>query len=119
MTFDPGEFLRVAHELSQHNYDEASLRTAVNRAYYSVFLIARDKVGLRGSQRHIHGQVIGRLRPIDRAAADQLDKLETLRGEADYELMVEDPHHRDWKSNWTNARGFAAHILRRLQKLGS
>jgi uncharacterized protein (UPF0332 family) len=96
MTFDPSEFLRIANQLAQSTNDEASLRTAVNRAYYSVFLQAREKVGLRGHQRHIHGEVIGRLRRADRAAADQLDKLETLRGEADYELASQNPLHRDW-----------------------
>ena len=110
MTFDPREFLRVAADLAQNNDDEASLRSAVNRAYYSVFLQARDKVGLRGNQRHIHGQVIGRLRSADRPAADQLDKLESLRGEADYELIVQDPLHRNWYSNWIAAYNYAQHI---------
>ena len=117
MTFDPREFLRVAGQLAQHNDDEASLRSAVNRAYYSVFLLARDKLGLRGSQRHIHHQVIGKLKNADLAAGNQLDKLETLRGEADYELTVRDPLHRDWTSNWRSAANYAEHISRRLQRL--
>lgn len=117
MTFDPSEFLRVANELAETVDDEARLRTAIGRAYYAVFLRARDKVGLRRHQRHIHGQVIGRLRDTDRSAADQLDKLETLRGEADYDLDVQDPLHNDWWTNWSSASQFATHILRRLNRL--
>jgi hypothetical protein len=116
MTFNPREFLEVANELGQHT-DEARLRTAVGRAYYSVFLEARDKLGLGGQSRHIHGQVIGRLRDKDPAAGNQLDKLETLRGEADYQLRVRDPLHRNWRSNWRDALNYARHISRRLENL--
>lgn len=117
MTFEPSEFFRLANQLAQKTDDEASLRTAVGCAYYSVFLQAREKVGLRGQQRHIHGEVIGRLRRTDRAAADQLAKLEMLRGEADYELAVQNSLHRDWLANWESASHYATHILRRLQRL--
>ncbi len=72
MTFDPREFLRIANQLAQHNDDEASLRSAVNRAYYSVFLLARQKVGISGRRQHVHGDVLGALRRLDRPAADQL-----------------------------------------------
>ena len=119
MTFDPADFLRVANELASEGHDEAFLRTAVGRAYYAVFLQAREFLGLRGQRRHIHNTVISRLKRTDFAAGTQLDKLETLRGQADYELLVEDPIHRDWHSNWNTASNYAQHILRRLQRLRS
>jgi len=40
MTFNPNEFLRLANELARNTDDEASLRSAVGRAYYAVFLQA-------------------------------------------------------------------------------
>ncbi len=117
MTFDPSEFLNVASELARNPHDEASLRTAVGRAYYSVFLQACEKLGIRGRRRRVHGFVIGRLRHDDPAAGNELAKLETLRGEADYEMTVQDPLHRDWRYNWRAALSYATHISRRLQGL--
>ena len=117
MTFDPNEFLRFAHEVARDSDDEARLRCAVGRAYYVVFLQARERLGLRGQRRTIHGAVIGRLKSVNRAAGDQLDKLERLRGEADYELVVQDPLHQDWRSNWAFAASYATYISRRLQRL--
>jgi uncharacterized protein (UPF0332 family) len=116
MTFDPTEFLRVANALAEHS-DEASLRTAVGRAYYSVFLQARERLGIRGQRRHIHGLVIAGLRRVDRKVGDQLDKLEKLRGTADYELEVEDPFHQDWHYNWRSAFNYATYVSKRLQTL--
>ena len=39
--FDPLAFLVLARELAGEGKDEAKLRTAVGRAYYALFLIAR------------------------------------------------------------------------------
>jgi len=117
VTFDPHEFLRIANELGQHIDDEAKLRAAIGRAYYSVMLRARAGLGVTGS-RNIHSRVISSLRKIDRAAGDQLDKLESLRGVADYELTVIDPMQRDWPSNWQMASSFATHISSRLARRG-
>ena len=117
MTFDPNEFLRLADELGQHTNDEAKLRVAIGRAYYSVMLRTRKGLGVTG-KRNIHNRVIVSLRKVDKAAGDQLAKLETLRGVADYELTVIDPTHQDWPRNWRIASGFAAHISGRLARRG-
>lgn len=117
MSFNPKEFLRLANDLASNVHDEASLRSAVGRAYYAAMLQAREQLGIPGHRRTIHRMVIGRLKRADRAAGDQLDKLETLRGEADYELVVQDPIHRDWLSNWGLASSYALNITRRLTKL--
>ncbi len=47
MGFDPRGFLRVAHEL-RHKQDEASLRTAIGRAYYYAYLAALAEASLLG-----------------------------------------------------------------------
>ena len=117
MSFDPNDFLRVADGLAQGSDDEASLRTAVGRAYYGVFLQARERLGIHGQRRRVHGIVIGRLRSADPAAGNQLDKLEALRGAADYDLVVQDPLHQNWQSNWRDASNYARHIARRLARL--
>src|SRR5687767_14670730 len=41
--FDPGEFWRLANDLSK-NGDEASLRSSISRAYYACHLVARDQM---------------------------------------------------------------------------
>ena len=115
--FDPSDFLIVAHELAgDGSWAEARLRTAVGRAYYSVFLQARDKLQIR-EKKGVHTKVIQALKRVDRAAGDQLDSLESLRGAADYEMTVNDPLSRDWRSNWHRARNYADHIARRLARL--
>jgi hypothetical protein len=40
--FDPLRFFLLARKLARG--DEASIRTAVNRAYYSSFLVARERL---------------------------------------------------------------------------
>jgi hypothetical protein len=64
MTFDPNRFLGLERELAGNSDDEARLRTAVGRAYYSVFLQARELRGIR-ERRRVHGLVIGRLGSVD------------------------------------------------------
>lgn len=44
MAFSWEEYLRLAKQLSQHDTDEASLRSAVSRAYYAVFCKARNMI---------------------------------------------------------------------------
>jgi len=42
--FDWTELLRIAEELAERRDDEAALRTAVGRAYYAVFGVARRRL---------------------------------------------------------------------------
>jgi uncharacterized protein (UPF0332 family) len=111
MTFDPNRFFGLAQELAGGADDEARLRTAVGRAYYSAFLQARQFLGVTGRSR-VHGRVIGGLRSVDRAAGDQLAKLQALRAEADYDLAAQ-----NWRSNWTVALDYATFIAGKLQDL--
>jgi hypothetical protein len=111
----PLAFLRVAQELARQE-DEAALRTAIGRAYYALFLSARDKTGVT-SPRAVHTEVIRavRKRPGHRALADQLDALRRLRVVADYQLLPDDPTMRDWPSNWVKVQTLVDHILPKLQ----
>ena len=93
---------------------EASMRTAVGRIYYAVFLTVRETLGVSGRSR-IHGRVIGELRRRDRYAGDQLQKLEGLRVVADYQLDVQSAFDADWQRNYRMARRLADYILGRLQ----
>ena len=112
--FDPQEFLRVADSLVSQDTSEASLRTAVGRIYYAVFLTARETLGVRGRS-HIHGRVIGELRRRDRYAGGQLERLEGLRVVADYQLGVQNPFEDDWQRNYQMARRLANFVLERLR----
>ena len=119
--FDPERFFEVAEfnaavRGTTAPDEEARLRTAVGRAYYASFLAARTKFGVRRG-RSVHQDVISELKRRDRAAGNQLDKLEELRTVADYELVAQSPFHQDWRRNWQSARAFAAHVLGRLRTL--
>ena len=113
MAFDPSRFPDLGNRLAASDQSEVSLRTAVGRAYYAAFVRARDSLQITG-RRHVHGRVIGAVKRVDRAAGDQLDKLEELRGYADYDMDVTHPLFSDWQANWRKARAFATHVLRRL-----
>jgi hypothetical protein len=114
--FDPLKFLRLARELAHQSQEEVTLRTAIGRAYYALFLVARGKAGIRGSQ-NVHSAVIKavRRRPGYRAVADQLDALRRLRVVADYQLLPQDPNHRDWSQNWATVQVLVQRVLPRLQ----
>ena len=90
--FDPGDFLTLARSLaSKPGATEAELRTAVSRAYYAVFLKARENLVRLGRMSPTqsggdHGPVIATLRGHGGPHGDQLDKLRRNRGQADYQL---------------------------------
>jgi uncharacterized protein (UPF0332 family) len=93
VTFDPLQLLRLAEQMEIT--DEAHARTAVNRAYYGVFLRARDGLRTTGlltreAPGQVHGEVIAALRLNRRhAAATQLRDLREARERADYETTIE------------------------------
>ena len=114
--FDPAEFLRVAITLAAQDADEAALRTAVGRAYYSVFLDARDRLGVTTVE-GVHGEVIRLLARRNRPLADQMRRLFNLRVVADYQMTPEGEHDRDWRSNWARAQKAVATIRLLLQRV--
>jgi len=89
VTFDPLLLLRLAESMD-HN-TEAGARTAINRAYYGVFLKARDSllsqglISSRGAGQE-HGEVVWALRANYRTtAALELSGLRRRRERADYD----------------------------------
>ena len=92
--FDPKDFLRLARGLAQQNgAREAELRTAVSRAYYGVFLQAREMLASSGEitptgTGRDHELVIEALRNRGGPHGDELDKLRRNRNRVDYNLMA-------------------------------
>jgi uncharacterized protein (UPF0332 family) len=50
MTFDWTKYLILAKELSERANDEASLRSAISRAYYAAFCTARNRLLQEGEE---------------------------------------------------------------------
>ena len=93
--FDPLELKSVASELAERSpAPERYLRSAINRAYFSVYLKAawaleRLRLLPRKGEWSDHGDVIRYLRTHRRRqASDRLDELRLLRGKADYDLSL-------------------------------
>lgn len=86
LPLDPRQFLMMASRVAEFR-DEASLRTAVGRAYYAAFLVAKEKTGVTRGER-IHGLVINAVasRPGFPRPAREMEKLRRLRVAADYRL---------------------------------
>lgn len=110
--FNPDGFFTVARQLTSDSVGEANLRTAVGRAYYSVFLVARNRLGV-GDKTNVHAKVIARLKAVDRTAGDQLDRLRDLRELADYELRPQ-PIDVDWLHNWGKALSLRSSLSSKL-----
>ncbi len=100
--FDPRLFFRLAEALGTPGQPEENRRTAVSRAYYACFHVARGWLE-RGGRWHAgstnaHQAVISELRRRNRwHLGTRLDSLRQLREHADYTLEVplEEVHVRD------------------------
>ena len=114
--FDPLEFWRQAQNLSTQNNNEVTLRTAIGRAYYSLFLLARERLKVSG-RRGIHATVVQRVKARDRTTGDQLHFLMRLRHTADYQLVPQKPQERNWQRNWQTVRTTVLHILPKIQAI--
>lgn len=92
--FDPLKFLTLAEQLAVNaGVDEAHYRSAVSRAYYALFLLARQRLEATGrfvpsTRGDDHRDVIAVLRSMSQRDGDQLDKLRAERNRADYNLGV-------------------------------
>ncbi len=88
MSFDWQDYVALAQELADRP-EEACLRSAVSRAYYGVFCIARNLKGLKEhTPKNLHWSVIEEYRNSsnreDREIGSILDKLRRARNHADY-----------------------------------
>ena len=115
---DPLDFLTLARELGCRP-DEAALRTAVGRAYYALFLLARERLGIPLTTPDVHSQLARVLRgqPGYWKTAGDLRVLRALRNVADYQLLPDDPDDRDWAENWASAERIVRRVLPKLQAL--
>ena len=113
--FDPRLLIALARELAGTGATEARLRSAVNRAYYGVFLLARAKAHLTGAET-VHGRTISavKAKPGFWATGVLLDEMRRLRVEADYALTAGDPEYADWATNWREAEYRVSQILPKL-----
>ncbi len=127
--FDPKQFLHLAETISVGtNPSEAEFRTSVGRAYYAVFLIARDRLFALGKldsieRPDLHLKVVAGVRNIKRQLGDQLDTLRRYRGQADYVLSAQDTRYQqrygNWQENWSRAQVIAQQIHTHIQNLQS
>jgi hypothetical protein len=114
--FDPLEFLRLADALVTDDADEATLRTAIGRAYYAVFLMARAKTGVQG-RRNAHERVREAISPVNDRLAALLGTIATSRYYADYELQPANANFSDWRRNWDRVRRNVTSVLEELRTL--
>jgi len=85
--FDPLNFLNLAEKLAEKD-EEAHLRTAISRAYYASFLIARDKLRIKVQIPEVHREVIKELYTKSSIAAENLHLLRRLRNFSDYDVLI-------------------------------
>lgn len=116
MTFDPEEFLHFATKLASSARDETDLRIAAGRAYYCMFLIARDRLGVT-THNQAHSAVRNALSPRNRTAAGQLDKLRRARVTADYRLEDEYCGLDYWRKEWSKIETIVPVLLRHLKSI--
>lgn len=126
MAFDPSEFQRIAHQIADSR-DEAALRTAVGRLYYSAFLKARGKLYPTGriprrrrrrqphNRRGIHAIIVDDIKDRSWSLGTQLDELRWLRVQADY-FLISEPAYRDWDRNWLSASMITKRLIPRLER---
>ena len=94
--------------------EEIKLRSAVSRAYYAVFLLAREKTRVT-AEHNAHAEVIRRVnRQYSLMTGDTLRKMRMRRNAADYEFPPP-ADLGDWKENWKFAEAKGRFLLDRFQ----
>ena len=117
--FDPLDFLKLAQDLAKVG-GEDRLRTAIGRAYYSLFLLVRERTGAFPARKEdsAHTLVINAVRKRRGfAVGNDLYRLKQLRITADYQLLPADIALQDWSQNWATARALVQRLLPELQAL--
>jgi uncharacterized protein (UPF0332 family) len=111
--FDPTAFLQVAQELAAAG-EERRLRTAVGRAYYAIFLLARERTGAYPTDRNhsAHSLVLAAVSSRKGfRVANELNQLKKLRITADYQLLPVKTSDQDWARNWSGAQWLIDRLL--------
>ena len=93
--------------------NEGVLRTAISRAYYAVFILARHILGLDLHKTpEVHRIVVEKLRELSKPLGDKLQELRRRRNEADYEV-----HATITINTLKQAHTIARTLLHELNKL--
>lgn len=111
---EPRDFLLPAKRLANNN-DDVSLRTAVGRAYYALFLIARDKLRITNQGGSVHQEVVDIATRRKLPVGNQLKELRRLRNIADYDLIPRNTADLDWSDNWKRVEIIALTVLAELE----
>src|SRR5437773_586053 len=102
---DSQAIMELAQELARLaavDQNEIKLRSAISRAYYAAFLLARDKLKVPSGPGtpEIHREVINQVRRRSKMFGDYLYELKELRKTADYDFPAVEARHTDWNKNW-------------------
>jgi uncharacterized protein (UPF0332 family) len=95
--FDPREFLRLAEELAKRGHDEAALRSAISRAYYAAYWVARRFLFGAGIRVQGHIEIWNAFRQLDEAAwktGENGSLLRRSRNSADYDERASNLEYR-------------------------
>ena len=85
-SFNPIDFYDFANQIYKNQKTEVAYRTAINRAYYSAFLSAREISGIRNSSGSVHRDVLSFFEGRNKKIFNRLKDLLNLRHQADYLL---------------------------------
>jgi uncharacterized protein (UPF0332 family) len=86
--FNPDEVLQVAEHLSRRD-GEANARSAISRAYYGAFLIARNLADIADETSRAHSETLRHYVELgERSIADDLWSLRCARNRADYKTDI-------------------------------
>lgn len=114
---DADAMFKLAAELAASGKAEGSeikLRSAVSRAYYAVFLLARQKTRVTDVEK-VHATVLYQVsRQKGVILADRLRELKIYRESADYGFPPQEDH-RDWNRNWEEVNIKAQSLLARFK----
>lgn len=106
--FDPKDLLNFVEKIRGKSelQDEAGIRTAINRSYFSSMLKAKLHLENKGEifleDEEIHKNVIEKIKEKDNFMGDKLNNLHDLRMQADFDL-----NFRAEKGLIANAYGIA------------
>ena len=93
--------------------NDLKIRSAVSRAYYSVFLLAQQKMRVNTSV-DVHAEVIRSVKRNSFLIAQSLYELKEYRQSADYHFPP-DEEYKDWHKNWNEVDKKASSLLRKLK----
>lgn len=98
---DADALLAIATQLAAEGLAEQNdhkLRSAISRAYYSVFLLARQKMRVT-TVVDVHAEVGRRVTFKSKLVGASLYELKEYRQSADYSFPPKE-EHQDWNQNW-------------------